>query len=71
MFHNKQSGYDYIGEEIVVPKLNIIFPHPEITLVNDSLMRTASIEALYIYQKQLKNLERLLRNQNYQEILLH
>ncbi|MEK6827657.1 MAG: radical SAM protein, partial [Nanoarchaeota archaeon] len=61
MFHNKQSGYDYIGEEIVVPKLNIIFPHPEITLVNDSLMRTASIEALLHLPKAVEKLREITK----------
>jgi len=59
MLHNKKSGYDYIGEEIIIPKLNITFPHPEIVLVKDSLMRQVSIEALLHLPKTVEELREL------------
>lgn len=46
MFHSSKTGYDYIGEEINIPEIGVILPHPEFILVNDPLMRKASLEFL-------------------------
>ena len=44
MFRNKKSEYDYTGEEIQVPRINITLPHPEIVLLKDPLMRYISMK---------------------------
>jgi radical SAM superfamily enzyme YgiQ (UPF0313 family) len=59
MFHNKKLGYDYIGEEIIVPRLGITIPHPEIVLVNDPLMRKVSIESLLHLPKVVDGLRKI------------
>ncbi|MCK9596967.1 radical SAM protein [Candidatus Pacearchaeota archaeon] len=46
MFRNAKNGYEYIGTEIHIPRLNFNIPHPEIVLVKDSLMRNASLESI-------------------------
>ncbi len=46
MFRSLSNGYEYIGKEIYVPKLNLILPHPELVLVKDSLMREISLSSL-------------------------
>lgn len=44
MFRNQKSGYEYIGEEIYVPRANITVPHPEVVLLRDPFMRDISMK---------------------------
>jgi radical SAM superfamily enzyme YgiQ (UPF0313 family) len=56
MFRNQKTGYEYIGTEIYVPKLNIKLPHPEIVLIKDPVMRNASLKSLKYLPKAIEEL---------------
>ena len=62
IFRNLSNGYEYIGEEILVPKLNIILPHPELTLVKDNLMREISLNSIQFLSESIEKLKNISPN---------
>lgn len=64
MFRNEKLGYEYLGEEISVPRTNIVLPHPELVLLKDSLMRDISMRQIQYLPKALNELKEINRGAN-------
>ena len=64
MLRNKKNGYECIGEQIKVPGTDIVLPHPEVVLINEPIMRKASLDALLYLYKTVDKLKKISPNSN-------
>ena len=59
MFRNQKSGYEYVGEEIQVPRVNVILPHPELVLLQDPFMRDISMKFISYLPEAIDKLRKI------------
>ncbi len=62
LFTNQTTGFDYLGEHILVPGNNMTFPHPETILPNDEFMRKISLLTLKHLPDSIHYLKTYTRN---------